>query len=49
MPYSLDVELPTGAEIVQLPPGASFEDGVVRWSGEPEAPIELVIAYRIPG
>jgi hypothetical protein len=49
VPYSLNVALPEGAEVVTMPEGATYADGSVRWSGTPTEPVGLQINYRLPG
>jgi hypothetical protein len=46
--YTLEVSLPEGADIVDMPEGATIEGGTVVWSGAPTSPLELEIRYRFP-
>ncbi len=45
--YSLDLTLPEGAEVIELPPGATADAGSIDWTGEPTSPLELRFVYRL--
>ncbi len=47
--HTVEIELPEGADIVAGPRGSIVDDGIIRWEGAPTEPMELVIAYSIPG
>ena len=47
VPYALDLALPAGAEVVELPLGATADAGSIHWTGEPTSPLELRFVYRL--
>ena len=45
--HSLEIELPSGADVIDMPAGSVFDDGTVRWEGAPIEPMELLVTYSI--
>jgi hypothetical protein len=44
--YSLEIALPSGAQVVEAQ-GFVSEGNVLRWSGSPTEPLELVVSYTL--
>jgi Protein of unknown function (DUF4012) len=45
--HALEIVLPPGAEVIEAPKGAVVQGAMVRWTGMPTQPIELVVRYRV--
>jgi hypothetical protein len=46
VPYSLELTLPSGAQVVEAG-GFAFDGTSLRWSGSPTEPLELVVSYAL--
>jgi hypothetical protein len=47
MPYTLEIGLPPGAEVVDAPDGAIVDGGLITWTGAPTDAVELIVRYRL--